>query len=326
MNGSAAAVAVCVPAFRPDLALLEACLASAVDAPELAELVVSDDTDGPEAAAVADLADRFGATYVPGPRTGLAGNWNAAVRASSARWVLVLHQDDALVPGSLGVMLQAAEEVGADVVGGGAVLVAGDGSEIDLGTRRWLHHRSRIFQSGERYALSADRHAYLTLRNGQILGEPSTVLIRRSLFDALDGFRSTYHHGCDVDFNLRAVNHADGAAIVGSPVAVRRFDPTTTTSANMTSGTVVEERGRLIADFAPGRDGLAAFEAAAGAHAVLHFVRALRSGSRAQAREAIAGLRRAAPGLRPGALARYGAEIIRNDNADRSSVDAERLR
>ena len=56
----------------------------------------------------------------------------------------------------------------------------------------------------DRYVLDHAELVRLSLRNGQGFGEPSAVMFRRSVFDAIGGYDPSFEHAADVDFNLRA--------------------------------------------------------------------------------------------------------------------------
>lgn len=82
------------------------------------ELVVSDNSPGDESERVAErlLAEWRGASaYVHLPASaGAVGNFNSCVEAASGRWVLILHDDDRLLPGATEPILSAIAAAGPD--------------------------------------------------------------------------------------------------------------------------------------------------------------------------------------------------------------------
>ncbi|MDQ4069368.1 MAG: glycosyltransferase [Actinomycetota bacterium] len=106
---------IAVPAYNR-VAFLRRCLESVLEqGTDDIEVLVSDDStsDAPGALARA-LLERSGtrSTYVRNrPSTGMAGNWNACIRMSSGRYVLVLHDDDFLYPGAVSVMKEECERL-----------------------------------------------------------------------------------------------------------------------------------------------------------------------------------------------------------------------
>jgi glycosyltransferase involved in cell wall biosynthesis len=93
-------ITIAVPAYnRP--ALLAEALASVerqtVRVP--LEVIVADDLGIPENRAVVERFDRGSHAYVPNPAPlGAVGNWNRCLELARGRWVMVLHEDDALYP------------------------------------------------------------------------------------------------------------------------------------------------------------------------------------------------------------------------------------
>lgn len=99
---------IAIPAYDR-VALLRRCLESVLaQATDDIEVLVSDDstTDAPGVMAQALLAmSNVRSAYVRNvPSKGMAANWNACVRWSAGRYVLVLHDDDFLYPGAVSLM------------------------------------------------------------------------------------------------------------------------------------------------------------------------------------------------------------------------------
>ena len=89
-----------IPAYnRPQLLAETLASLAAQQGPADFEVVVCDDGGLPEtAAAVAKYpADRF-RYFHNQPRLGPVPNWNECIRQARGRWVMVLHEDDALYP------------------------------------------------------------------------------------------------------------------------------------------------------------------------------------------------------------------------------------
>lgn len=130
------ALSICIPTHnRPDLLerALRSALAAAADEPRATEIVVSDNSDDDRTARVAEaLLDRWEgpARYVHIPPTGGAvANFNHCVAAASGRFVLILHDDDALLPGASSAIRRAIEAAppGEPVLLFGVHVVDGDG-------------------------------------------------------------------------------------------------------------------------------------------------------------------------------------------------------
>jgi GT2 family glycosyltransferase len=100
-------ISFCIPAWNRPALLAEAL--SSIESQTATrdfEVVVCDDGGYPETAAVVARfpPDRF--RHAPNAtRLGPVGNWNACLRAARGSWVMVLHEDDALFPWYLDLVL-----------------------------------------------------------------------------------------------------------------------------------------------------------------------------------------------------------------------------
>ncbi|MDQ3897329.1 MAG: glycosyltransferase [Actinomycetota bacterium] len=106
--GGGPLLTIAIPAYNR-VGFLRRCLESVVaQASDEVEVLVSDDstTDGPGALARELLAESgTRSAYLRNvPGKGMAGNWNACIRAATGRYVLVLHDDDFLYPGAVSLM------------------------------------------------------------------------------------------------------------------------------------------------------------------------------------------------------------------------------
>jgi glycosyltransferase involved in cell wall biosynthesis len=93
---------VIIPTYNPG-PYLHACLASCLnqDATDFQITVIDDASDEDVQAVVEKFADAR-LRFLRNPRRlGIGGNWNAGIRAVSAPYVMVFHQDDLMLPGNL---------------------------------------------------------------------------------------------------------------------------------------------------------------------------------------------------------------------------------
>jgi glycosyl transferase family 2 len=119
---------------RPDLLAL--CLRSVFEAQRYTPPVIVSDNSTREHAAIAVLRERYRFTYVR--QSGLlpiVEHQNACLRMPSSRWVLLLHDDDELGPGSLeGLLDLLAERPAAGIVMAGTQAIDFEGRM----TAQWL--------------------------------------------------------------------------------------------------------------------------------------------------------------------------------------------
>jgi GT2 family glycosyltransferase len=183
---------------RPEL--LARALASVQEAaralPEEVEIVVSDGSDDDASAAV---VSRFGSGWPGGvsyahhdPPLDAVANLNAAVARSRGEWVLVLDDDDFLLPGALAAVRDAVVRVPAEE----AVLLFGT-RVVDADARLKRHQRFRR----ERYLSPAEAFRRV-LRNSSFVRHPA-VVVRRSALDAVGPYDTATRWSCDTDMWTR---------------------------------------------------------------------------------------------------------------------------
>jgi glycosyltransferase involved in cell wall biosynthesis len=253
-SGNSAAnplVSLAVPIYKPSEAHLRELVESVrrQDYRPL-ELVICDDASGTDL----DWLDQFEEAgialrrMVNKRRAGMVGNWNAAVAHSSGELVIVLHQDDLLAPISVRLLSEALRSDNSLVAAGSApVFIDDDGNVLERKLR--VNHRSKIFLDEGSYRIDRDRLTYLSLRNGQALGEPSAVMFRKSAFLQIEGYDAAYEHAADVDFALRLSSIGD-VAYVNKPLLLRRWHDSNLTHHNRASGMVARDRRILYRRYA----------------------------------------------------------------------------
>lgn len=240
-------VAVAVPLWRPSRPYVRELLESLAAQTRPPDELVLADQEHPSCRWAAQMAESLGlpCTLVDTSEVvGMAANWNAAVRSTSREWVLLAHQDDALLPHSL-ELLEAAHGDAAS----GVVQVSGHEIRVDetgeiIRAMPRTNHRGFIFLDRFLYELDYDDLAYLMLRNGQVFGEPSSMLFSRDAFRRSGGFDESMIHSVDIDFILRMAS-LGASRYVGAPVVRRRVHRSQATVANIRSGVTIAERKML---------------------------------------------------------------------------------
>ncbi|HEY9827934.1 MAG TPA: glycosyltransferase [Stenomitos sp.] len=114
-------LSICIPAYnRPDglkRALESIVLQKGFNLEEL-EIVITDDSTGSECKEVSETVLRKWTgkwRYVHNvPRLGMAQNWNHAIRLSSGRYILVLHDDDYLLENKISSIFQGIDNAKGD--------------------------------------------------------------------------------------------------------------------------------------------------------------------------------------------------------------------
>ncbi|MFQ5889926.1 MAG: glycosyltransferase [Gemmatimonadota bacterium] len=216
------------------------------------EVILSDDASevdyGPlvQAYASAPITFAWNATNL-----GMVGNWNAAVRRSTGELVILLGHDDLLAPGMFAAYAEVlASDPEVVLCACARSFIDEDGSTAE--PRRAVNDRANIFLREERYVLEGQDAIRLCLRNGNVIGEPSAVMYRRSVFDRLGGYDPAFGHAADVDFNLRA-SELGRIVYLRRPFLRRRLHQANLTRRNLATGELTVDRVRLFERFAIGR-------------------------------------------------------------------------
>ena len=185
-----ATVAVVVPT-RNSIRTVRACLDSVRAQQDVAvELVVVDNhSDDGTLQAVREVADRV---LVGGPER--SAQRNLGVRSSAAPWICWVDSDMVLPPATLAAALAAAERCGVR-----AVAIA----ETSVGPGYWTRCRA------------LERRCYL---DHDALHNPR--LLRRDLFEQLDGFGESMAGPEDADLRLRLRAAGEPVALVAAPAIV----------------------------------------------------------------------------------------------------------
>lgn len=196
---SNAAVSVCVPVYN-GARYLEVCLRS-IASQNLTglEIVVGDDSSRDDSL---EIARRVSGDYpdvswniISHPRNlGMAGNWNACVRAATGAFIKIMGQDDLLYPGCLerqtGILSGSPE----------TALCACRADIYSAGGRKILR-RKRTFpggiHEGDELVTKCIRRAF------NFIGEPVTALFRKLDFDETDGFDGSMSYFIDLDMWVR---------------------------------------------------------------------------------------------------------------------------
>lgn len=220
-----ARVAVCVPSFAAERFLAEALDSVLAQTETNWEMVVVDDAslDGSFEIAqkYADADPRIVAIRNP-ENLGAAASWAAAVAATTAPFVKLLCCDDAIRPDCLERQLAVfdADTAGRlGIVAAQRKLIAEDGSVI----------RKRHGLMGLKHSAATIGHRELVeamLRTGtNPLGEPSTVMFRRSALEAAGGFDPHWRYVIDLKAYTEIAKHHQ-IALIREPIGVFRVSST----------------------------------------------------------------------------------------------------
>jgi glycosyltransferase involved in cell wall biosynthesis len=186
---------IAIPAYNR-VTFLRRCLESVLtQATGGVEVLVSDDSTSDAPGALArGLLDGSGirSRYVRNtPSKGMAANWNACIRLSSGRYVLVLHDDDFLYPGAVSLMMGECERMDWHV---GLF----DVDVVDEHDRR-LRRRRR---GGHRCYLPPAEALSRVLSHSSFIRFPGMV-VSRAAYDAVGPFDERIGPAADLEMWIR---------------------------------------------------------------------------------------------------------------------------
>lgn len=240
-------VSVCVPTYN-GAAYLAECLDSILAQTFTDfEVLIVDDCSRDDTLAIAEQYARRD------PRVrvlrnehnlGLVGNWNRCVEIAQGEWIKFVFQDDLIAPTCLDRML---------AVGRNGHLLVGCARDFifDPGTREsdrdfYLWHEA-LLESLLTESTTPEQFSEITLddRHDNLLGEPTAVLLHRSVFTRFGPFNGLMVQIVDGEYWAR-VGTTVGVAFISDVLATFRVHPASTSTLNNMASAVRTRLDTLI--------------------------------------------------------------------------------
>lgn len=238
-------VSLCIPVYAPRAHHLERLLGSIRDQVYPAiEVIITDDGSSVDLDALVAEASLDAVSVRRNPRRlGMIANWNHAAGQATGALMMVLGQDDELGADLVGRYVdEFARDTAVVACSSGEVWIDDEGREIDVPRRP--NRRENIFLAQPRYRLTQGDLVRLCLRNGQVYGEPSAVMFRRSAFESVGGYRADMGHIADLDLDLRLAG-VGPVVYLADPLVRRRLHGHMATVGQQAGGETAEARERL---------------------------------------------------------------------------------
>lgn len=233
-------VSICIPTYNGKAFLADALTSAIAQTYPNFEIIVSDDNSQDQTVAIArafKASSTVPIQILPHDRYGLVENWNFCLKRSQAQYIKFLFQDDLLEPDCLSHMVEVAEtdtQIGL-VFSRRQVL----GNRPELAWIADLHKswaNLEAVQTG--IELLCDRN-FLKQPDNKI-GEPTNVLIRASVFNAIGGFDPALKQFCDLEMWWRIMAHYK-VAFIDRELAAFRLHDDQTTHKNLAQDTIWSE-------------------------------------------------------------------------------------
>lgn len=209
-------VSICIPAYNGERWLRE-CLDSALACTADCEIMLVDDGSSDATVAIAKSyaeKDARVSVHVNPQNLGLARNWNRCLELAKGEWIKFLFQDDVLGTDAVEKMLGAAAG-NTSFIAARRHFIFDEASSAEARkyytetvlTLDKLAPGTIVFSPAQIVALSAAHPAV------NFIGEPSTVMFRRSLIAAHGTFDPELRQICDLEYWLR-IGSKDGLIYV----------------------------------------------------------------------------------------------------------------
>lgn len=246
-----ARISVAVPIFRPRPEHLAALLASldAQTVPPL-EVILSEDpaADGEPLVAPASLPSGPPIKLSRNPqRLGMVGNWDRAVELTAGEAVLLMGQDDVLLPDACEMHMRVLWETPSTSASASLPDSIDDGGRPRTPDQRSIGVR-RLVEPGAHYNLPYGVLATLALLYGNVTGEPCGTCFRREAWAAVGGYAESFRHSADLDFMLRMARQCGPILLSADALSARRVHAGNVTLEHISQGITAEDRERLFTD------------------------------------------------------------------------------
>ncbi|AFY35674.1 glycosyltransferase [Calothrix sp. PCC 7507] len=208
-------VSLCIPTFNGDSFILEAISSITSQTYPYIEIIISDDNSSDKTIELIKLIlnkVNISFTINKHERYGLANNWNFCISQAKGKYIKFLFQDDLLEPNAIEAMVTLAEqdeEIG--LVFSPRTLFTNTGDTV-YDSNFLMHHEAKdIYKAWSTLnpvQLGQELLQDLNILDDPInkIGEPSTVLIRKEVFEKVGLFNSEFCQLVDLEMWLRIMS------------------------------------------------------------------------------------------------------------------------
>ncbi len=217
------AISVCVPTYN-GFEFLQECLDSilAQTFSDFELIIVDDKSSDPTLAIAKEYAAKDSRITVIENlhNLGLVENWNRCIELAKGEWIKFVFQDDIIDPTCLEKMF-AATQLGKPIIYCRRDFIFESGTH-ELIKKYYLTHLSVEKPFADTVSISAQQYAEVALRNigVNIVGEPTSVMIHRSVFSQFGTFNPHLIMICDFEFFTRVAVHT---GIIQVPEVLAHF-------------------------------------------------------------------------------------------------------
>jgi glycosyltransferase involved in cell wall biosynthesis len=216
-------VSVCIPCYN-GAKYIEECIDSILSQSHTDfELIIVDDQSSDN---TIDIINKYNDSRISIHRNevnlGLVGNWNRCIELANGEWIKFVFQDDILGSECIEKLLRKAIQ-GHKIVGCNRKFIY-EGDISDNNRKFFSANKSTIEKLFARSTvLSSDEITVISLENlgFNFLGEPSVVLLHKSVFSHYGYFNKNLVQSCDLEFWTRVGCNAGVAFVPDELVSFR---------------------------------------------------------------------------------------------------------
>lgn len=237
-------VSICIPTYQGEKFIKEALSSVLSQTYPHIEIIFSDDASTDKTVEIAKLFKEKSSVnfnIIIHKQYGLVHNWNFCVSQAKGKYIKFLFQDDLLEPDCVEQMVKLAEQnehIGLVFSPRGMILAEGADSDPgcmgvyqECGNLHKAWSYLKPIQSGQELLLDPN----LIKDPINKIGEPSSVLIRKQVFDKVGLFDSSLYQLIDVDMWFRIMSHYK-IGFVDKTLSHFRIHPQQQTRTNIDSG------------------------------------------------------------------------------------------
>lgn len=229
-------VSICIPTYN-GAKYLRKCLDSAISQTfSSIEILVVDDCSSDETFAIANSyarQDRRIRLVRNEHNLGLVGNWNRCIELARGEWIKFLFQDDILEPECIEKMFAASRTDSSMIVCRRKFIIEDEPNGSRKGLLKYMnkYNMDKIFPGMTEISSENFRKAVVKNPLKNFVGEPTAVMLHRSVFHRFGLFNVHLIQICDIEYWIRVGLHT-GLIYVPEDLAQFRIHSQGTTASN----------------------------------------------------------------------------------------------
>lgn len=206
-------VSILIPTYKPTASFLKEAIGSLLAQTEQDfEVIICDEPTEVDTESIVKhyLQDKRFSFYRNPKRLGIGGNWNACLAKAKSPYIQYLFQDDLWEPRYLASALDVMEHnPSVGIVSLNHEYLCDEGIETEESYRDLENYKEEHLQEGLQKGKQFLSDWLKTELHPNVVGEPSFVMLRKSIVDRVGTFDEAMHQFLDVEYWLRMLAVSD---------------------------------------------------------------------------------------------------------------------